>query len=454
MIGATATLGRFVAQAAREPLPAAVAGKAAICLLDAFGLALLAREERSVWAMQSLAARVRSDQPGARLWSDGTHAALSDAVAANATAVHALFQDDNDVPSWSHPASLVSPVALCVGEAVDAPLDHVLRAVAIGYAAMSWLGAGERVARALIRRGIRTSPTLGTLGAACAAAAALRLDEAQATSAVGIASSITGGTLEPVGSGSDEWRLQNAHAARGGLLAAQCAQAGLRGAAAGLEGAKGLARAFAGLEQVPEWEQPPATAAILGVWAKPWATLGDNVPAVCAAAALRASGVAAERVRRLEVTIWRPYAEYPGTAYSGPFGSVAQALASTAFGVAAMLALGELHYAVSLERRDDARIAALVPLVTVRPHDGEWHEATVDAELDDGTRVRRTCADGPRALMFQDEATAARLFAERAAQAGLPSGHAGEAAAALLAGGAGVGTREWLDRLLGTVARG
>ena len=350
---ATATLGRFVATSARAPLRAEVARKAAICMLDALGLAAPRIPRAHVRAMRSLVTPV--SEAGARIWADDTRAVLSEAVTANAIAVHALFQDDNDVPSWSHPASLVTPVAVCAGEAEDASIEQVLRAVAIGYGTIAWLGARERLARALIRRGIRTSPTLGTIAAAAAAAAIYRLDDDQATSAVGIASSITGGVLEPVGSGSDEWRLQNAHAARGGLLAAQLAAKGMHGAARGLEGAKGLMRSLAGLDEVPEWEAPPTVDTILDVWAKPWATLGDNVPAVVAAHALRASGIDVSRITRLDVTLWRHYAEYPGTSYRGPYDTVAQALASTAFGVSAMLALGELDYGVSVNRRSDPR---------------------------------------------------------------------------------------------------
>ncbi len=444
----TARLGAFVARQARAELRPDLAEKAAICLLDALGLAVLADREPTVVAMRALCAAPAAD--GVRLWPGEARAGLSDAVTANAIAVHALFQDDNETASWSHPASLVTPVAVCAGESVDAPLASVLRALAIGYATMSWLGAGERVARAMIRRGIRTSPTLGTLGAAATAAAIFQLDGAQATHAVGIASSITGGVLEPVRSGSDEWRVQNAHAARGGLLAAQLAGRGVAGAAQGLEGPKGLMRSLAGLDAVDEWEQSPTLEPLLMVWAKPWATLGDNVPAVMAAAALRQAGIDAAAIREVRVRIWRHYAEYPGTAYAGPFDSVAQALASTAFGVSAMLALGELDYAVSQSRRGDPSIAALVPRVTIGAHDGHWHEASVELLLADGSRLARTSADVPRTLIFHDRPTATALFEQRLARSGWPSAAGSELAGAVFAaadGSATLGVRGLLDRL-------
>ncbi|TIP51356.1 MAG: MmgE/PrpD family protein, partial [Mesorhizobium sp.] len=88
-------------------------------------------------------------------------------------------------------------------------------------------------------RGLRTSPTFGTIGAAAAGAVALGLDAAQARSAVAIAAAATGGTLEPVRSGTDEWRIQNGRAAQGGLVAALLASQGVQGAPDALSGPKG-----------------------------------------------------------------------------------------------------------------------------------------------------------------------------------------------------------------------
>ncbi len=423
-------LGRFVAAQARRELARPVAVKAACCFLDALGLAVSARGQSTAAALRALASPAAAGRAAARIWPDDERVALSDAVAANAVAVHAFFQDDNDGPSWSHPASLVTPVAVSLGESLGAPLVGVLRAMAVGYGAMAWLGAKERVARALIHRGLRTSPTLGTVGAAAAAAAILQLDEAQATHAVGIAAGITGGVLEPVRCGSDEWRVQNGHAARGGLLAAQLAVRGVQGAPAALEGPMGLMRSLAGLDEVPEWRAPPTVDAMLGTWAKPWATLGDNLPAVAAAKALRDAGAQADRIVGIRLRVWRHYAEYPGTSHRGPFDTAAQAIASTAFGVAAMLAHGELDYGMSLARRTDAEILRLARLVAIEPHDGDANDATAELRLDDGSTMSRTAADAPASLFHHDEPGATALLEARLNAAGWPRG-AGARVAAL-----------------------
>lgn len=417
----TARLGAYVSDMARRPLADDVATKAASCLLDALGLAVVAHDERTAAAARAITPRA-ADGP-ARLWATGARANLADAVLANGVAVHAHFQDDTDHESWTHPGSLVVPVAAGLAEANDGPLDTALRSIVAGYTAIRWLGYDEEVSRGLIGRGIRTSPTLGTLAAAAAGACALALDAEAATRAIGIASSITGGTLEPVRCGSDEWRVQNGRAAQGGLIAALLAREGVVGAPDGLDGPRGLSAALAGRAAPPaRWAEPPDPAFILEVMAKPFATLGDNMPAVMAAQLLNQDGIAPTAIRRLSVTLWRPYTDYPGTGFKGPFVRTVQTQASTAFAVSSMLAYGRLDYAMGIENRDDPRILDLVAKVTVVPHDGPPLASEIEAELEDGRIVRRSADEAPRTLILPDPARTAAVLDERLAAAGHPAG--------------------------------
>jgi 2-methylcitrate dehydratase PrpD len=450
-MNATERLGAFVARSVNEPLAPKVAERAAACLLDVMALALMAREERTFKAMRAAVTPVARGEGTARIWADGTVAVLSEAVTANALGAHAHFHDDSDHPSWSHPGSLIVPLAVSLGEATDAPLDHVLRSIAAGYATLQWMGADEKVARPLIARGIRTTPTLGTIGAAATAAVGLKLDHAQAINAMAMSACITGGILKPVRSGSDEWRAHAAQAARGGLLAAQLARGGVLGAPDALEGPKGFLRALAGLEEAPaRWSRDPDAAAILDAIAKPWAALGDNCPAV-AAAQLARRGIDPAQIKRVTVRIWRPYSEYPGTAFAGPFERTVQALASTTFCVAAMLAYGELEYDIPEQHRQDATILRLVRMTTIEPDDDGTHmDASVELELADGSRRKSAAKDVPQTIFFHDRATASELFERRLALCGYPAGH-GSAIAAVVFDAACRGNpltvRAVLDRL-------
>jgi len=100
-------LAHFVADTARLPLPPEVARKAAFCLLDALGLGILARQEKTVLAINSLTGPESTssgqDAGLALRWTDGARVGVTDAVIANAVAVHAQFHDDTDYSSWTHP---------------------------------------------------------------------------------------------------------------------------------------------------------------------------------------------------------------------------------------------------------------------------------------------------------------------------------------------------------------
>ncbi|ODM80924.1 MmgE/PrpD family protein [Bradyrhizobium elkanii] len=451
-LNATALLGTFAARTSASELSPDVATKAAICLLDSLGLALAARHEATAAAARAMTAEVLPGPRTARIWASGKHAALSEAVLANGIAVHAYFQDDTDHDSWTHPGSLIAPVAVALGETLDAPLRTVLTALTVGYSALKWLGAGEVVARGLIGRGVRTSPTFGTIGAAAAAAAALGLDPPRSTSAVGIAACTTGGTLEPVRCGSDEWRVQNGRAAQGGLVAAELAARGVQGAPDALEGPKGLLRSLAGLDRTPEqWQRGPDVTTMIGIMAKPFATLGDNMSAVLAAHMLHRDGIDLSQVKRITVTIWEPYTQYPGTSFKGPFTRTVQTQASTAFAVAAMLRYGRLDYEMGVEHRQDREIMTLVEKTIVEPDAIGTHlDATVELEMENGGRLRRTAREAPKVLVFQDEARATEIFESRLAGTGIPAGEGASLAVEVFASarsGGSMPVRRLLDRL-------
>jgi 2-methylcitrate dehydratase PrpD len=412
---ATALLGMSVADFSMRSLPVEVMQKAACCLLDALGLSEIARNENTARAIRSITTPVSVDTIGASVWASGMRASLSEAVTANAIAVHAHFHDDSDPSSWCHPGSLILPVAVGAVEATGGDLSTTLRAIVTGYATLNWLGDQENVAHAMIVRGVRTSPTLGTVGAAAAASVALGLDEAQCMNAVAMACSITGGVLAPLRNGSDEWRVQNAQAARGGLLAAQLAREGVLGAATALEGEKGLLRTMAGLTEIPaSWSRPLRPEAILDCYAKPWATLGDNMAAVRAAKLLYEQGLDTTRIESITVHLWRAYTEYPGTSFRGPFVAPVQALASTAFAVAAMLVRGDLEFDVSLDHREDTDILSLVQRIRIVPSDkGTKLDSSIEISMSDGTIRVGLASNAPRTWLYHDRATSSAIFRRR-----------------------------------------
>ncbi len=445
-------LGRFVAGAARRPLPAEIASQAARRLLDALGLAVQASDEHTVRAATAAITRVPAQAGTAALWAGGGHAVPSEAVLVNAIAAHAHFQDDMDAPSWTHPGSLVVPAALGAAAHSRAELGDVLRGIAVGYAVLAWIGAMEAVPRALIARGFRVSPTLGTIGAAAAAASVMQLDARAAAHALAIACNMTGGLLEPVAAGADDWRLQNGQAARMGYLAAAMAAGGVQGAPSALEGERGFLRAIVGLSAVPrELAQMPSLDAVGKVAVKPWPTSGGNIGACAAALALVEKGVAARDIASGRIAVWKPFASYPGAALAGPFGSAAQAQISTPYSVAAMLLHGELCYDMFLPAGRSAALRRLAGALTLEPlRVGDRRDARIVLTLRNGKTVSaQTPASLDRRVQPDEDAVAATFDARLAAAGRAPASGARLARAVFGAARTGRGMR--LARLLDAV---
>jgi len=384
-------------------------------MLDAIGVGLLAHDQETFITLNALTAAAGPAEPAALIWASRRRAGLEAAVQANALSVHAQFHDDTDYASMTHPGSLIVPVAISLAESRSASMLQTLRAIACGYNTVSWLGGDALVARAIIGRGFRASSAFGVIGAAATASVLLELDAHRAANAVAIAASMAGGVLEPVRCGSDEWRLHNARAAATGLLAARLAAQGMQGAPAALEGPLGVLHALAGMDTAPPlWKDPPSLEGILGVVAKPYASLGDNMAAVMAARLLYEEGLQPEDVARVDILIWDHFTAYPGTAFRGPFERVTQAVASMAFSVAAMLVYGELEYDKPLLHRQDARVLRLLPLIHITPDpEGNAYDARVSVTLSNGRQLVKHASEAGDLLLRHTPEVSSSLFEER-----------------------------------------
>ena len=173
-----------------------------------------------------------------------SHATVSavDAAFINATYAHGFEYDEGHRPSNSHPGSCVVATAVAVGEEVGATLDEVVTAVLMGYEVYARLGV--LAAPDLIQRG-STRP-------ACWPASARR------RSRPGFAvstprprcmrwpsrSAMPSGALECSSSGGSVKRVHPGIGVRGGMMAAQLAQAGITGPRAFLSGVRGFYKAF------------------------------------------------------------------------------------------------------------------------------------------------------------------------------------------------------------------
>lgn len=154
---------------------------------------------------------------------------------------HITETDDLHRGSVSHPACVVIPVALHLGEELDASGHRILSAVLAGYEAM--LRVGEALGPAHYRT-FHNTATAGVFGSAAAAASLLHLDEDEWVWALGNAGTQASGLWQFIEDAAMSKHLHAGHAAEAGLKAALLAGEGFTGASAILEGEQGLFKGF------------------------------------------------------------------------------------------------------------------------------------------------------------------------------------------------------------------
>ncbi len=165
--------------------------------------------------------------PGSTVWGTDVRLPAAQAALVNGTAAHA--RDFDDGGGAGHAGSTVLPAALAVAEATGASgADLVTATVAgydIGYRALGALGGFA----AHTDRGWHSSGTMGSLGAAGAAAHVLGLDAGTYADALGIAGSFTGGVWAFIDDGAWTKRIHPGKAGETGVDAALLARAGITG---------------------------------------------------------------------------------------------------------------------------------------------------------------------------------------------------------------------------------
>ena len=232
---ALAAVANFVSTA--DPPPAARAA-AARAFLDTLGVALAGASEP---AARSVARVVAADGRGpCAIVGTAIRATASNAALANGTAAHALDFDDMCFVSLAHPSAPLVSAALAAGEAAGAPGRALLDGYVVGFEIEGRLGRTMNPRH--YQRGWHCTATIGTIGAAAAAARVFGLDAAATAHALAIAASEASGLKENFGTMVKP--LHAGLAARNGVVAAQLAAAGMIASAAAIGGPQGLLAAM------------------------------------------------------------------------------------------------------------------------------------------------------------------------------------------------------------------
>jgi len=359
----TGELAAFAVARRAQPLPPPVRHGAVRTVVDWVSAVV----PGSVLPPPRILAEVTAAGAGAcRLVPSGQPADVRTAALLNGTAAHAAELDDIYRDALYHPGAPTIAAALAVAEHADASGADLLRAITIGYE------IGARVALAVAPAHYRNwhpTGTAGAIGAAAAAAEILQLDELRFAHALATATTMAAGLQQTIRTGAMGKPLHAGHAAEAGTLAALAAGQGLTGALDILEGAAGFGVATAGITEL-RVDRLGDPFCVTETTVKCHACCGHTFAAIDAALELRAAGVRAADVTRVEIGTYRVATEVAGqTSPAGP----EQARFSLAYTVAAALVLGTV------------RLGAFTPEALANPVIQRLAAATVvraDPELD------------------------------------------------------------------------
>jgi len=239
VIGTRPSIARLSAFVTSAAPPAAARAAAARAFVDTVGVALAGSTEPVSRIVRAIVAEGAGD--GVVLGSP-VRAAATDAALANGTAAHALDFDDMCFVSLAHPSAPLVPAALAAAESSGASGRAALDAYVAGFEIEARLGRVMNPRH--YERGWHCTSTLGSVGAAAAAARLLGLGAEAAGHALAIAASEASGLKENFGTMVKP--LHAGLAARNGVLAALLAKAGLTASVQAIDGPQGFLQAFDG----------------------------------------------------------------------------------------------------------------------------------------------------------------------------------------------------------------
>ena len=339
---------------------------------------------------------------GATIFGTAARQAAPWAALANGTAAHALDYDDVLEIANAHVSAVLVPAILALGEERRASGEECLDGFIAGVEIMARLGEAMNMTHYFL--GWHTTLTLGSIGAAAAAARLLKLDAARASAAISAATSMASGSKRQFGTMTKP--VHAGLAAKNGILAAAMAEAGVTAAEDIFEAERGFVALFAGtprdrLDAAMERLGAPLAIAQHGLWQKFYPCCASAHRPLDAILALRAeTGIAPGATESIDALVSQVAAQ--NLTYPAPKDAM-QARFSMHYLLASALVDGKLSldaFEPAALRR--AAVRELLPRITMtadprQPGDANTdstsHSAEVTLNLADGSTVSRAVSD-------------------------------------------------------------
>ncbi|MGZ5582848.1 MAG: MmgE/PrpD family protein [Usitatibacter sp.] len=379
----TQILAKFVATHPSRGWSDAVDHEAHRTFLNWVGCAVGAAKHESAEAALG-AVRTLQPAPQASVLGRDDRVDMASAALVNGITSHTFDFDDTHLKTIIHPAGPVASALLALAEVTGASGRDVIDALVIGIDVSCRMG--NCIYPEHYDRGWHITGSAGMLGAAAGCARLMGLDETRTAMALGIAASQPIGMREQFGTMTKPFHP--GAAARAGLTSALFASHGFTASPKALEAPRGYAQV---VSTKCDWNEITDELGqrfeISFNTYKPFACGIVIHPTIDAATQLRAKGVKAAEVARVELRVNPLVLELTGK--KEPRDGL-QVKFSVYHGFAAGLIFGragEAEYADEIVRREDVTALRRKVVATVDDSIGEA-AAEVTAVLEDGRRVR------------------------------------------------------------------
>jgi 2-methylcitrate dehydratase PrpD len=378
--GLTVSLAKRCVAMQFSDLPQDVVDTAQLCILDWLGVTLAGSGEPAPTIVLDLQNQAGAD--GVRvIGHPGIRLSARDAALVNGTSSHVLDFDDVNTVLIGHPSAAILAAAIAVAESLNRTGQQLITAFVAGYETACRVAAA--VGPASYLRGFHNTATIGTFGAAAAAAHLIGLDTEQTATALGLAATQAAGLGCMVGTMTKSFHA--GRACQNGIVAAELAAAGFTAHQAAIEAPKGFAAAATGYcDEAAALADPPQGWHLLNNLFKFDASCYMTHSALAgirdlmAGNGLDADDVAAVRVHLGDLEIATCAKPQPQTGLE------------VKFSVAHLVAMAALHRPTTVIQDADARdpdVVALRGKITVVGDGSSGAPSRVDVTTTDGRQL-------------------------------------------------------------------
>ncbi len=246
--GTTDALTAFITKTTLSSMPADVVTEAKRCLVDGFGVILAGSTVKGSAIVRDYVRTVGDRKEATAIGAGGFMTSAEHAALINAASGHAMDYDDTQLSTTpdrtfgllTHPTVPALAAALAVAERKKASGAAFLEAFLVGFEVECKIA--EAIDPEHYNHGFHSTGTIGTFGAAAAAAKLMNMPAPAVRHMLTIASSMSSGIR--VNFGSMTKPLHSARAAQNGIVAAELASRGFTGGDDGLDGRWGFFEVF------------------------------------------------------------------------------------------------------------------------------------------------------------------------------------------------------------------